>query len=357
MMINNNQPIKGSIKGTAQDVIWAEVVSWLSRLRILEGVPFRYIVPHEEMLPNESIRFFHIDRNWLDALVDGALSVGRIGSEESKYDADKYEDLMIDLNDSEREHRPFANMLFSNLLTSAQGSPSNLEVGGGEMSGFLLRSSVVRDYPGLEISAFDGSSAGSTFNWQAEHRIPTIRQQKLSESLMICIFNGIPTHLRIEQPKEGMRQGMDPQVANYNNPPFTLKLKNSEGELLESLGINNLPGSIMDESSGLNGSESMPADPFAMEVFTRKLPNDNSVLNIQSIFDEAIRPERNLHSSAAESSVIATQTLQYPYQQDFWIGEKLVNGKSSVQFSSDAFDHIDGIEVNRTDSDSTDRGV
>ena len=60
----------------AEEQAWDSVVAWLTRLRLLEGVPFSYIVSSEEMLPNESIRFFHMDRNWLDALVDGALSTG-----------------------------------------------------------------------------------------------------------------------------------------------------------------------------------------------------------------------------------------------------------------------------------------
>ena len=60
----------------SEEMAWDAVVAWLTKLRLLEGVPFNYIVPSEEMLPNESIRFFHMDRNWLDAMVDGALSTG-----------------------------------------------------------------------------------------------------------------------------------------------------------------------------------------------------------------------------------------------------------------------------------------
>ena len=48
----------------------------VNKASFVGGVPFSYIVSSEEMLPNESIRFFHMDRNWLDALVDGALSTG-----------------------------------------------------------------------------------------------------------------------------------------------------------------------------------------------------------------------------------------------------------------------------------------
>ena len=54
----------------------AEILKFLARLRMLEGVPFNNLVPDEELLPNESIRFFYLDRAWTDALVQGALSVG-----------------------------------------------------------------------------------------------------------------------------------------------------------------------------------------------------------------------------------------------------------------------------------------
>ena len=47
---------------------------WLARLRLLEGVPFSYLVADSALLPPESIRFFYLDRGWTDALVEGALS-------------------------------------------------------------------------------------------------------------------------------------------------------------------------------------------------------------------------------------------------------------------------------------------
>ena len=52
------------------------LVDWLARLRLLERVPFAYLVPDDELLPPESIRFFYLNRNWTDAAVDGALAVG-----------------------------------------------------------------------------------------------------------------------------------------------------------------------------------------------------------------------------------------------------------------------------------------
>ena len=62
------------------------------KLRLLEGVPFANLVVDTELLPEESIRWFYIDRRWTDALVQGALSVGTVNSDDrvqltSRYDA------------------------------------------------------------------------------------------------------------------------------------------------------------------------------------------------------------------------------------------------------------------------------
>ena len=53
------------------------MLAWFANLAMLEGVPFNYLVPDERMLPPESIRFFHVDQDWIDALIDGAFSIGR----------------------------------------------------------------------------------------------------------------------------------------------------------------------------------------------------------------------------------------------------------------------------------------
>ena len=41
----------------------SQTIRWLTRLRLLEPIPFQYMVPSEDMLPSETIRYFHIDRN------------------------------------------------------------------------------------------------------------------------------------------------------------------------------------------------------------------------------------------------------------------------------------------------------
>ena len=62
--------------------------AWLDELSLLERVPFSYLVPDEQMLPMESIRFFWIDWLWIECLLDGAFSVGRHTSFDTTLDAE-----------------------------------------------------------------------------------------------------------------------------------------------------------------------------------------------------------------------------------------------------------------------------
>src|SRR5580765_1038801 len=58
-------------------ILPSEIGKWIGRLCELDGVPFNHLVCDERMLPRESLRFFYVDQNWLDSLVDGAFSVGK----------------------------------------------------------------------------------------------------------------------------------------------------------------------------------------------------------------------------------------------------------------------------------------
>lgn len=52
------------------------VDAWLRDLMWLKGIPLRYLVPDEKLLPRESIRFFWVDPMWLDRMANGALTLG-----------------------------------------------------------------------------------------------------------------------------------------------------------------------------------------------------------------------------------------------------------------------------------------
>jgi hypothetical protein len=101
------------------------VSSWFEHLALLEGVPFNYLVPDERLLPPESIRFFQLDPMWMECLMDGAFSVGRVLKTDQEQD---------------RSHR--------NQNAVNVSSPE-------KVSGFLLRSDVVAGWPGLQVDGYD----------------------------------------------------------------------------------------------------------------------------------------------------------------------------------------------------------
>jgi hypothetical protein len=54
---------------------WMIVCSWILDRIYLAGVPAHYYLPDPSYLPEESIRFFHIDCNWIEAMERLALPI------------------------------------------------------------------------------------------------------------------------------------------------------------------------------------------------------------------------------------------------------------------------------------------
>ena len=205
----------------------SQTMRWLTRLRLLEPIPFQYLVPSEDMLPSETIRYFHIDRNWVDALIDGALSVTLTSTRERQWllkemddGKTRYSSLMEDLDVAENLADEYRN-----YVTSKSNSTTSTKQVGSKLTGFLFRSSVVRDYPGLEIKGYD--SGNSSTPWEDKNQVSIHRFARLSESIIMVIFNGCPTHIRFQEPAEGIRIGVDGDEDQYE-----LKLKNPDGTLL-----------------------------------------------------------------------------------------------------------------------------
>ena len=119
----------------------AELRQWLVRLRLGEHVPFAYLVADTALLPPESIRFFYVDRRWTDALVQGALSVGTVNSDDRTQLAANYTAVRNELDREERNVRRRADT--ARYLGD-----------GGPISGFVLRSQAVSGWPAMHVRAF-----------------------------------------------------------------------------------------------------------------------------------------------------------------------------------------------------------
>lgn len=175
-----------------------EIREWLAGICLLEGIPMQYLLPDARMLPMNGVRFFHIDRMWLQAMTDGALSLGRIT------ELDRAMDGMTGISPirsaagcfrsrrQKRMHRNHRRVSDEDLKTSDDGS---------ELTGFLLRSELVRCWKGIEVKGYSSDSG------QEEQKLAILRLEKLSDEVMICIFDGEAARIELLEPAEALHFG------------------------------------------------------------------------------------------------------------------------------------------------------
>src|ERR1700735_4090671 len=125
---------------------------FLSHLRLLVGVPFDYLVPDERLLPDESIRFFYIDRSWTDRLVDGAIAVGKIGTREQAHHQAHAPAVNQQLDQSERIVRDLQRNRadFGTLKSINDANPAAADV----ITASLFRSQAVSGWPSMDVRAY-----------------------------------------------------------------------------------------------------------------------------------------------------------------------------------------------------------
>jgi hypothetical protein len=195
-------------------VVPASIVRFLARLRLLEGVPFNYLVPDAAMLPMETIRFFYVDRNWLDALVEGALSVGTVNSSDREQLAALYPIVRNEVDVAERMVR----MKDADApAVDAEGRPLGVA---GPMTGFVMRSKIVSGFPGLHVRAYatDTRPDDQTIPEMdtSADRVRLLRMERLAPAVLLVLFDGVPAVVHIEEPRSGIQFGVrvDPDAPN-----------------------------------------------------------------------------------------------------------------------------------------------
>ena len=164
-------------------------------MRLLKNVPFNYLVPNEQMLPKESIRFFWLDWFWIESLLDGAFSIGRV----------QKSDVKSDLNNNPSIKFKTIRLLFNSKNIIAIIVAFVLII--RPITGFLLRSEVVAGWPDLQIEGFNDK----------KNKLKLLRGDRLSTDVMICLFDGVINQVDISLKPEGLHFGFEPD--------YTLKLR------------------------------------------------------------------------------------------------------------------------------------
>jgi len=170
-----------------------QVINWLAATALLNNVPFNNLVAHPSLLPAETIRFFYLDQNWTDALLDGALSLGIQTGRDSLFQQLMRNKLYEAVQDVMAEARDA-------LL--GYNSPSPLAANLNP-AGFVLRSLGVAGWPNLEICAW---SANDTLG-----PMKPLRLELLASDLLFALYPDIPIKLTFTEPSEGLIFGMEDQ--------------------------------------------------------------------------------------------------------------------------------------------------
>ena len=165
------------------------IKTWLAKLTLLYGLPFEHIAANSSMLPAESIRFFYVDPNWVNALTDGALSAGIQGS------GDLY--MQVAVSASVRAAVHAEKQTVRHRLAGAE-LPEEVDV--NPVSGFLMRSELVAGWPGLEIRPY-ADAAGTQL-------ISILRLERIAPDVMLCLLADVPNNILIREPKETLSFGV-----------------------------------------------------------------------------------------------------------------------------------------------------
>lgn len=164
------------------------ILEWLEAFTLLEPIPLRYLVPSDKLLPSKSIRMFHVDPRWMDAALDGAMSIGEFS---------------LTGGNSRPTNRGAVRRALRYLIGRKRAWKNNekeTKASLGEkapLSGFLLRSNLIDVAPGVEIEV-----------QQANDKLPLLRLTTIAPGIFLGLCNGRPTKIVIREPREGLRFGV-----------------------------------------------------------------------------------------------------------------------------------------------------
>lgn len=149
--------------------------NYFEDLSLLKGVPFQYLVQHEKLLPHESLRFFHLDDLWVEALLDGAFSIGR----NTKIDTKR--------------------------IAKGTGPHENERP---VLTGILLRSDLVSGWPSLLVEGYKGDGN----ELLKEDKLAIKRFERVGPAVLLVLFEGVLTQLTIHLPAESLHFGFSRPV-------------------------------------------------------------------------------------------------------------------------------------------------
>ena len=221
----------GTTINAGQAVLPPYVAFHLARLRLLHDVPFRYLVPNAKLLPDESIRFFTLNDAWLDSLVEGALAAASNGTREMARARAAAGDAIA----SSSSLRYGVRKVSLGKLSFDLVEKEDQSIKKGVVSGMLIRSKLVSQWPKLSLRAWTSSNTQliplgvdpADLERTAPHLVmPILRLERLSPSTMLALFDGVPRMIWLEEPHSAVQFGVEGTIAGA---PLRVDIRDEQG--------------------------------------------------------------------------------------------------------------------------------
>jgi hypothetical protein len=237
-----------------------DVRRWFGDLALLNGIPFNYLVADERLLPQESIKFFWVDPEWVRSLHDGAFSIGRVLPSDHK----RYKDhapeqiskpqrivtgfilrsevvsgwphLQIDgyheaVKNENYEHDTIlpegdihSRISFDSALMDAMNHSDASQLAArfnlDEKNAILVKPIVVDSRWLVNVNANEilylVERSGDEFLLSIENKLPLLRFERLSPNVLLCLFAGEIKTIDIHQKPEALHFGCNRTDEGYN---------------------------------------------------------------------------------------------------------------------------------------------
>lgn len=141
---------------------WMIVLAFVLDRMFLSGVPAHYLISDPTHVPTESLRFFYIDAGWVDAMVDGALSLANHSGED-------------------RDRAAIKAAINAYLTHHPEHQPDYTPQ--IPRYGFYLRSDLVSMFPDLRVEITSASTIGQA---------PLLRHEIVTDGVMMGLVDRQP---------------------------------------------------------------------------------------------------------------------------------------------------------------------
>ncbi|KAF5582642.1 Tol [Fusarium pseudoanthophilum] len=139
----------------------------------LAYIPAHYLITDTSHVPPETLRFFHVDENWTEALIDGALSLANQSTSEDYVRSAIKKQLQDYIN------TPIEGLGYCQQMPKY---------------GFIMRSEILVQFPDLAVSPEFAKGANPRGEEdKIKPQAPILVQRRLASDMMLVLFDRTPS--------------------------------------------------------------------------------------------------------------------------------------------------------------------